>query len=264
MQLTHRFRVPAPVGVTWEAFSHLERLAPCFPGAVATSTGADTFRGSVGVKIGPVPLTYTGTGSYRERSTARHRLVVQAHGEDERGLGGAEVQWTVHLSPRGAGTEVELLTDLELSGRPTRYGDAVVRAALDKLVEQFAAALGARLAAGPLDAVEGPAEETDRPDPSPGEGLADGSVTAPVAAEVAAPAIDPGAPSGTAVVPPRLPSAGRHASVDSPTGGSNRPGTVSPRRAQPVARRTAARRYLPAAVVLAGVAAVAVGLLRRR
>ena len=265
MELTHRFRVPTPVAETWEAFSHLERLAPCFPGAVATSTGADTFRGSVSLKIGPVPLTYTGTGSYRERSAARHRLVVQAHGEDERGLGGAEVRWTVHLSARGRETEVELSTDFDLSGRPTQYGDPLVAQAADKLLDQFAAALAARLAAGPLEPVQGPAEETDRPDTSPGAKITNGSVGAAVPAEVAAPALDPGAPAGTAVVPPRVAGSGRAALVGDRVERSSRSGAVSPRRAQlPVPRTTAVRRYLPAAVVVAGVAAVAVGLLRRR
>jgi len=159
MQLTHRFRLPAPVSEVFEAFSHLERLAPCFPGATVTDVGEDELTGTLAVKLGPVPLLYTGTCRYGERHGGRHRIVVQAQAEDSRGLGTAGAVLTAHLTSRGAATDVEVVTDLQLTGKPARYGTAVVSEVSDKLVDQFSSCLAARLAggtlAGPVDATPG-------------------------------------------------------------------------------------------------------------
>src|SRR4051794_7944376 len=148
MELTHRFRVPATIDQAWEAFSHLEQVAHCFPGAALTVTGPDTFSGSVNLKIGPIPLTYTGTGSYLHRNGGRHRVVVQAHGEDQRGLGGAVAEVTTTLHGHGSETEVEMVTELELTGKPARYGAAVVSHVAYKLLDQFADSVTERFAAG--------------------------------------------------------------------------------------------------------------------
>jgi len=242
MQLTRRFRLPATTEQAWEAFSHLERVAPFFPGAVLTPTGPDSFRGSVNMKIGPVPLTYTGTGTYLDRSAGRRRVVVQARGQDERGLGGAAVQVRTSLHARGAETEVEVVTELELTGKPARYGTAVIEQAVDKLLDQFVSSLTERFATGTVGAM-------------------DGSVGAPVPPSVAAPAVDAGAPNGTDVVPPLAPTSTqpRHSDGRPPVG------TVQvPRRAQaPSGSAVLVRRYGPVALAAAVVSVVALRLIRR-
>jgi len=149
MRLTHRFRLPAPVEVAWPAFAHLERIAPCFPGAALSSTGPDTFRGTLHVKLGPVGLMYRGTGSYLERSPGR-RVVLQARGDDTRGLGTAAARMRVELTARGTQTEVEVVTDLDLTGKPARYGAGVVAEVSDRLLDQFLSCLTARLRDGDL------------------------------------------------------------------------------------------------------------------
>ncbi|HEY9338852.1 MAG TPA: SRPBCC domain-containing protein, partial [Kribbella sp.] len=67
MKLEHKFVVPAPVEQTWSAFNDLERVVPCFPGATLESYEGDDFTGSCKVKLGPVSLQYTGTGTFVER-----------------------------------------------------------------------------------------------------------------------------------------------------------------------------------------------------
>jgi carbon monoxide dehydrogenase subunit G len=177
MQLTHRFRLPAPVEQVYEAFSHLERLAPCFPGATVAQQGQDQLTGTLAVKLGPVPLLYRGNGTYRERNAGRHRVVVEAHGEDSRGLGTAVAVLTTQLRPRGAETEVEVTTELDLTGKAARYGTAVVSEVADKLLDQFSSCLAGRLAGG-----------------------TDGALPR----DAAAPAVDPARPGGSvdAVPPP--------------------------------------------------------------
>jgi carbon monoxide dehydrogenase subunit G len=222
MQLTHRFHLPAPVEEVFEAFSHLERLAPCFPGATLAAQGEDQLTGTLAVKLGSVPLLYSGTGTYRERHAGRHRVVLEAHGEDSRGLGAAVVVLTAHLTGRGGGTDVEVVTELELTGKPARYGTAVVSEVADKLLEQFSSCLGGRLA--------------------PGTGVG--------AADAAAPAVDPVGPAGSvdAVPPPSVqPRRARRSTVEDP----------APQPSRSTAA-TAVGRYGP--VVAGGVVLVWLGL----
>ena len=148
MDLTHRFTVPAPVEQVWTAFCHLDRLAPCFPGATITATGGDHFKGSVKVKLGPTALVYTGSGRYLERDAGARRVVFEAHGTDGRGNGTATVRVTASFTGHGPGTEVQLVTDLALTGRPAQFGAGVVADVGDKLLDQFASCVAERFAGG--------------------------------------------------------------------------------------------------------------------
>jgi carbon monoxide dehydrogenase subunit G len=148
MDLTHRFSVPASVDETWRAFNHLDRLAPCFPGATISSTNGDHFEGSMKIKLGPMALVYTGSGRFLERDVAARRLVFQASGEDRRGNGTATATVTASLVGNGSGTDVELLTDLDFTGRPAQFGSGVVSDVSDKLVDQFISCVSTRFADG--------------------------------------------------------------------------------------------------------------------
>ncbi len=148
MDLTHRFTVPASVEEVWTAFNHLDRLAPCFPGATVTGTRGDHFEGSVKVKLGPTALVYSGSGRYLERDAGARRVVFEAHGTDGRGNGTAAVRVTAVLAGRGSRTEIELHTDLALTGRPAQFGAGVVADVGHKLLDQFASCLSDRFRDG--------------------------------------------------------------------------------------------------------------------
>ena len=124
MDLTHRFSVPAPVEEAWRAFNNLEALEPCLPGATITSVNGNDFAGSVKVKVGPIALVYNGSGSYVERDGEARRVVIEARGEDRRGNGTATATVTASFSGNGDQTDVEVVTDLAITGeaRPVRTG----------------------------------------------------------------------------------------------------------------------------------------------
>ena len=148
MDLTHRFSVPASVEETWTAFNHLDRLAPCFPGAMITPTDGDHFEGSVKIKLGPLALVYDGSGRFLERDSGTRRLVFQATGADRRGNGTATAKVTASFVGNGSGTDVELLTDLDFTGRPAQFGSGVVSDVSDKLLDQFVSCVTGRFAEG--------------------------------------------------------------------------------------------------------------------
>jgi carbon monoxide dehydrogenase subunit G len=149
MDLTHRFRVPASVEETWTAFNHLDRLAPCFPGATLSGTDGDRFQGSIKIKIGPLALVYDGSGQVAERNEISRRLVFRAAGTDRRGNGTATATVTASLDRDGSGTKVKLVTELDFTGRPEQFGSGVVADVTDKLVDQFASCVAGRFADGP-------------------------------------------------------------------------------------------------------------------
>jgi uncharacterized protein len=137
MDLTHRFSVPAGMDEAWDVFNNLEVLAPCFPGATISSVEGDDFAGSVKIKLGPIALLYSGSGRYIERNDQDRRVVIEARGKDKRGNGTATATVTAQFAGDGQQTEVEVFTDLTITGRPAQFGRGVIADVSDRLLEQF-------------------------------------------------------------------------------------------------------------------------------
>lgn len=159
MELSHRFTVPIGVEETWEHFNDIASVAECFPGAQVTEADADSFAGSVKVKLGPIALLYNGTGTFVEKDEAAHRFVVDAKGKDKRGNGTAGANVVVTMTDAGGSTDVSVQTDLAITGKPAQFGRGVMQDVSDKLLGQFVACLEQRLAA--------PEPEPVAPEPTP-------------------------------------------------------------------------------------------------
>jgi carbon monoxide dehydrogenase subunit G len=145
MDLRHEFTVPTSVEETWALFDDIGSVAECFPGATVTSVEGDTFQGSCKVKLGPIALVYNGSGTFVEKDEAAHRFVVDAKGKDKRGNGTAGAKVTLSMAATDAGTDVEVLTDLAITGKPAQFGRGVMQDVSDKLLGQFVQCLEDRL-----------------------------------------------------------------------------------------------------------------------
>jgi carbon monoxide dehydrogenase subunit G len=159
MDLSHRFSVPAPIDEAWNAFNNLEGLAPCFPGATVTSVDGDEFTGSVKIKLGPIALVYNGSGRYVERNDAERRVVIEARGKDKRGNGTATATVTASFAESGEQTDIEVLTDLAITGKPAQFGRGVISDVSDKLLEQFVSCVSGRFAESSVAAENAPQAE---------------------------------------------------------------------------------------------------------
>ncbi len=149
MDLTHQFTVPTPVEETWAHFQDIASVAECFPGAQVTSAEGDSFSGTVKVKLGPIALVYNGSGTFVEKDDTGHRFVVDAKGKDKRGNGTAGAKVTLSMaSAASGGTDVEVLTDLAITGKPAQFGRGVMQDVSDKLLGQFVSCLEQRLGSG--------------------------------------------------------------------------------------------------------------------
>ncbi|MCZ2821629.1 SRPBCC domain-containing protein [Modestobacter sp. VKM Ac-2977] len=148
MQLENAFTVPVPIDEAWRVLLDIERIAPCMPGAALDSVTGDDFTGRVKVKLGPIALTYQGKASFVEKDEAAHRAVIDARGKDQRGNGTAAAVITATLAAEGDTTRVDVLTDLNITGRPAQFGRGVMTDVGNKLLGQFADKLSAQLASG--------------------------------------------------------------------------------------------------------------------
>lgn len=158
MQLEHSFTVPVGVNDAWRVLLDIERVAPCMPGAVLDSVEGDDFTGTVKVRVGPIGLTYKGKARFIEKDEGAHRAVIDAQGRDARGNGTAAARVAATLRASGDTTRVDVVTDLNITGKPAQFGRGVMADVGHKLIGQFADCLAGQLAAGAAGAAEAPAE----------------------------------------------------------------------------------------------------------
>src|SRR5215831_10052691 len=134
MEFDNSFEVPLPPDEAWKVLLDIERIAPCMPGAELTEVvDQNTYKGKIGVRLGPVALTFAGIVKFEQIDGATRTARVAAQGTDAKGRGGAKV--LVH-------------TNLTLSGAVAQYGRGVgiIQATAAQLMKQFAACLKEKLA----------------------------------------------------------------------------------------------------------------------
>jgi carbon monoxide dehydrogenase subunit G len=192
MDLEHTFTVPVDVETAWAEFQDIASVAECFPGATVAGVDGDTFSGSVKVKLGPIALVYNGSGTFTEKDETNHRFVVDAKGKDKRGNGTAGATVTLTMDANGDSTDVKVVTDLAITGKPAQFGRGVMQDVSDKLLGQFVACLEQRLSTSGGVA------------PEPGVAAQPAAETATPAA--AAPAAAPASAAAPAPVTPATPA----------------------------------------------------------
>ncbi len=148
MRLENSFRVPAPPAEAWALLTDVPRVVPCLPGAELDRTvGADAWKLTLHVKLGPISLRFA-TDLVREQvDEAAGRVVLAAKAREARGRGGAEATIESRLSGDETGSDVAIVTELELRGAIAQYGRGLVADVASQLTEQFAACLARQLAA---------------------------------------------------------------------------------------------------------------------
>jgi len=266
VQLEHTFVVPAGVEQAWQVLLDIERIAPCLPGASLDTVDGDQFTGTVKVRLGPIGLTYKGKAAFVEKDEQARRVVIDAQGRDSRGNGTASAKVTATLAPDGEeATEVSVLTDLNITGKPAQFGRGVLVDVGNKLLGQFAECLAGKLtgtdAAVPAEDEAAPVDETAPVDgTAPVEAVPVGSTPA-VAGPGAAPIAEPAALSGGS-------GAARVPSSDQPVAAAEPAARHAAPKAEPIDLLSSAgpalvKRLAPIAAA-AVLAAVLFALLRRR
>lgn len=200
MLLENRFSVPVPIDQAWPVLLDVQRVAACMPGATLDSMSGDQFEGRVKVKVGPIAMSFKGTAQFVEKDPAGHRAILQASGKEIGGTGTAKATMTMRLHDCGAESEVEITTDLAITGKAARFGRGVIADFAGRLVDQFASVLAAELAGGGDPAPDGAAAGAAVPGTVPGT-VGDRRIAA--GAGTAVGSTQPGAAgAGTLTLPP--------------------------------------------------------------
>lgn len=174
MELTNEFVIDRNVEETWKILNDLEFIAPCMPGAQLTEIEGDEYRGLVKIKVGPITANYKGKASFIEQDAANKVAKLKAEGRDPR-QGNANAMVTATMTAVGEGqTNVEIHTDLGLSGKIASFGRGAIEDVSKKILGQFTDNLRDKLAAGAdapaAEAAEAaaasPITEADAPTPA--------------------------------------------------------------------------------------------------
>ena len=171
MEFDNSFEVPLPPADAWKVLLDIKRIAPCMPGAELTEVlDQDTYKGKIGVRLGPVALTFAGLVKFEHIDAASYTARVTAQGTDAKGRGGANATSVFRLEPTAGGSKVLVHTDLALSGAVAQYGRGVgiIQATAAQIMNQFATRLKDNLAQDSITAPSAPASAAPQPArPSP-------------------------------------------------------------------------------------------------
>jgi carbon monoxide dehydrogenase subunit G len=231
MELKHSFTVPASKADTWSTFEDIESVAGCFPGATVTSVEGDDFKGSCKVKLGPIALTYNGSGTFVDKDESAGRFVVEAKGKDKRGNGTAGATVTATFTEEGSSTRVDVATDLAITGKPAQFGRGVIQDVSDKLLQQFVTCLESKVGSSGGASDAAPAAGAPAPAAAASAGAPAAESPSAVDAPTAAPATPapaasaaPAATSPVETPPPTRPTPTTPAAAPIPS----TPGSASP------------------------------------
>jgi uncharacterized protein len=140
MLIESEFEVAAPFEQVWRHMQDVPRIAPCLPGTELTdvNVNGDVYKGRVTTKMGSVSLKFSGTAQIVLRDEAAKRIVMNASGLAEKGMGQATMSVTSTLVPSETGTRIKVAQDLQLSGAAARLGRSAVQDATSVIMKSFA------------------------------------------------------------------------------------------------------------------------------
>ena len=138
VELEHPFSTAKPIDESFAAILDLDRVVPCVEGgSVLESTGPNSVRAEIKVKLGAMSLTFTGTLEIVEQDAAAHRVVMSIKSKEAGGQGHANADIVFTLSD-GGGT---IHTSAQITGKAASMGEGVVVGVLDALIKDFAGKL---------------------------------------------------------------------------------------------------------------------------
>lgn len=155
MQFQKTVTVEAAPDDVYSAVTDLSVLADCLPGARLAAVSPDgRTSGSMAVRVGAMSAQFDGEAWVSSRDDEDRTVEVMAEGAGARGRARAVIGATV--VPAGDGSELRLVVDVDIEGQLARLGQGMARPVVDRLIEQFAIDLGARLAGRQPATVEAP------------------------------------------------------------------------------------------------------------
>jgi uncharacterized protein len=138
VDLDHTFSTAKPIDESFAAIIDLERVVPCVEGgSVLETTGPNSVRAEILVKMGAMSMSFTGTVEIVEQDAAAHRVVLSVKSKEAGGQGHANA--SVEFSLRDGGGTIH--TNAQITGKAASMGEGVVAGVLDALITDFSGKL---------------------------------------------------------------------------------------------------------------------------
>lgn len=154
IEIEKEFHVPQTVEEVWAFLTDPARIVSCLPGATLLGEIDErTFRGQIGMKLGPVGTMFNGVIRFDELDPDDHHVVMTGEGKDEKGVGSVRMTMTSNLTEAAqGGTDVWVSQSVSLAGRLASFGrGGVIQALADVVFGRFTACVVAKLADEPGD-----------------------------------------------------------------------------------------------------------------
>src|SRR4029450_438500 len=140
VELDHSFSTAKPIDESFAMILDLERVVPCVEGGtVLETTGPDSVRAEIKIKMGAMSLTFTGTVEIVEQDADAHRAVMSVKSKEAGGQGHANATVEFALTD-GGGT---IHTNAQITGKAASMGEGGVCGVLDALITTFSGKLSA-------------------------------------------------------------------------------------------------------------------------
>ena len=140
IELDHPFSTTKPIDESFATILDLERVVPCVEGGtVLETTGPESVRAEIKVKMGAMSMTFTGTVEIVEQDAEAHRAVMSVKSKEAGGQGYANATVEFALTD-GGGT---IHTNAQITGKAASMGEGVVVGVLDALITDFSGKLSA-------------------------------------------------------------------------------------------------------------------------
>ncbi len=138
-ELDHSFTTTKPIDDSFAAITDLERVVPCVEGGrVLETTGPDSVKAEILMKMGAMSMTFTGTVEVAEKDAAAHRAVLRVKSREAGGQGHANADIVFQLEEGGG----SIHTNAQITGKAASMGEGVVIGVLDALITDFTRKLG--------------------------------------------------------------------------------------------------------------------------
>jgi carbon monoxide dehydrogenase subunit G len=147
MQFTQTCTINASREAVWDFLMNIDNVAHCLDGVQEfTPLDADTYEGTLRVKVGPVALSFQGTVRVEDRDREQWRGVVRAEAKDRRVGGGVRAQMQMHLVEKSpAETEMHVALEAHVLGKIGEFGQPLIRKKTETMLEDFATQVSQRL-----------------------------------------------------------------------------------------------------------------------
>ncbi len=139
IELDHSFSTAKSIDDNFAAILDLERVVPAVEGGrVIETTGPDSVKAEIVLKMGAMSMTFNGTVEVVEQDPEAHRAVLRVKAREAGGQGHANADVTFQLDD-GGGT---IHTHAQITGKAASMGEGVMVGVLDAMITDFTGKLG--------------------------------------------------------------------------------------------------------------------------